>query len=243
LVSESSDNLFPPKELIERFLLKVNADLQDTPFLQYYDTGVIGKLHRMVFRTRYEALHNFLARSSFQPKHVLDIGCGCMLIAFGLLKKYDLEYVGLDILPSDRLRKYAALVRKGTGRDLQVVRASAMSLPFRKDLFDLTLAFDILEHLEKPRNAITELVQISTTNGILAVSIPMEKLFHRVARILGNVMLGRPWRIGQKPSYHYATSDNHRNYRIVKTVHTPFNLAPVSINKVLFSRVPPHKSV
>lgn len=243
--SKSSDDLFPPKELIDKFLLEVNVDLRDTPFWQYYDTGVFGKLHRMVFRARYKALHDFLTRCDFRPRHVLDVGCGCMVIAFGLLTKYDLEYVGLDILPLDKLRKYASLVRKSTGRDLQIVRASAMNLPFRKNLFDLTLAFDILEHLEKPRNAIAELTRTSIANGILVVSIPMEKLFHRIARIFGGVMVGKPWRIGERPDYHYANSDNslesivefiHSNYNIVRIVHTPFNLAPVSINKILFGQ-------
>jgi SAM-dependent methyltransferase len=176
---------------------------------------------------------------------VLDIGCGCMVIAFGLLTKYDLEYVGIDILPSGLLRKYAALVRKGTSKDLQIVRASAMNLPFRRNLFDLTLAFDVLEHLEKPRRAIAEVTQTSITKGLLVVSIPMEKLFHRAARIFGGVMVGKPWRIGDRPDYHYASRESsleiivefiHSKYNIVRIVHTPLNLEPFSINKVLFGQ-------
>jgi SAM-dependent methyltransferase len=183
---------------------------------------------------------------------VLDIGCGGMLIAYGLLKKHNIEYIGLDILPTDKLRQYAAFARKSTGRDLQVIRASAVNLPFRRELFDLALAFDILEHLEKPRNAIAELVQTSAANGILAVSVPMERLFHRIARIFGNVMIGKPWRIWEKRDYHYASRDSslesivefiYGNYNVVKIVHTPFNLAPISINKVLFGRLPARKSV
>jgi methylase of polypeptide subunit release factors len=91
---------------------------KEIPFWQYYDTGFVGKLHRWIFRARHKALHTALSKIGVKPKHTLDIGCGCTLLGFGLLTKFDLEYVGLDILPSSKLRKYAELISESAGKKL-----------------------------------------------------------------------------------------------------------------------------
>jgi SAM-dependent methyltransferase len=167
-----------------------------------------------------------------------------MLLGFGLLTKFDLEYVGLDILPSSKLREYAELISESAGKKLQVVRGSAENLPFREGFFDLITAFDVLEHLENPRHALFELSRIIRRDGLFVVSLPLENRLHRLARIFGGALIGKPWRIGKSPDYHYASEVSSygemvkcldENFIVFKCIYTPIGFASlININGILF---------
>ena len=185
-----------------------------------------------------------LSKLGVKSKHALDIGCGCMLLGFGLLRKFDLEYVGLDILPSSKLQKYAELISESAGKELQVVRGSAEHIPFRGEFFDLITAFDVLEHLENPRVALIECSRIIRKDGLLVVSLPLENRLHRLARIFGGALISKPWRIGKRPSYHYAGEVKSygemvkrlgENFMVFKSIYTPIGFASlINVNGILF---------
>ncbi len=82
----------------------------------------------------------------------MDVGCGEGLLAgLGLS-----DVVGIDI-------------RKGKGVD---VIASAGSLPFRDELFELVFAGEVIEHLPEPGHALRDWVRVMSAGGTMIISTP-----------------------------------------------------------------------
>ena len=126
---------------------------------EYYGEGVLGKIQAWIFRSRIKVLVRFLRKVGLNYRMILDVGCGPMLISYALVSNEASEYIGVDIMSADKLKKYRDVMNNIIGvKKLQVVRASAESLPFRKGIFDFALALDVLEHLSKPREATMEIL-------------------------------------------------------------------------------------
>ncbi len=86
----------------------------------------------------------------------LDVGCGN-----GFLRSLGFpDAIGMDI----RLSRAVT------------VRASAESLPFRDQIFDLVFAGEVLEHLNAPAQALNEWTRVLRTGGSLCLSTPNGRL-------------------------------------------------------------------
>jgi len=128
-----------------------------------------------------------------------------------LVSNKAIEYVGVDIMPADRLKKYRDAMRCVGVKNIEVVRASAELLPFRDGVFCFSL--DVLEHLGKPRYAATEIQRVVRNEGLVAISLPLENLTQRLLRLSFTLMriVGDPILkntkhipITRKPEYHYV---------------------------------------
>jgi SAM-dependent methyltransferase len=113
------------------------------------------------------------------PARVLDVGCGEGIVAerFARLLS-EATILGVD---ADDVRLRIAWERRGLG-NLSFATASAYDLPFGEASFDLVCAFEVLEHLERPRDALAEMARVSRQS--LLVSVPREphwQLSHLVA--------------------------------------------------------------
>lgn len=96
----------------------------------------------------------------------------------------------LDIGASDRWIEprlagsvtYTALDYPATGQDLYKARpdlfGNASSLPFRNNSFDVVILFDVLEHLEKPREALEDIKRVLKTDGTLLLNLPFVYPIH-----------------------------------------------------------------
>ena len=71
--------------------------------------------------------------------------------------------------------------RRREGERLSFRPASAYDLPFEDDSFDLVCALEVLEHLERPQDALAELARVS--RGTMLVSVPREPLW-RISHLL-----------------------------------------------------------
>ena len=85
-------------------------------------------------------LVRFLRKGRLKPKMILDVGCGPIFISYALVNNEATEYIGVDIMSADRLKKYRDAMNNLSIKSLQVIRASAESLPFRKGIFDFALS-------------------------------------------------------------------------------------------------------
>jgi SAM-dependent methyltransferase len=58
---------------------------------------------------------------------------------------------------------------------LDVVQASCTALPFEDNLFDMVCVFDVLEHIENDRRAISELSRVCKPGGMIFITVPAYK--------------------------------------------------------------------
>jgi 2-polyprenyl-6-hydroxyphenyl methylase/3-demethylubiquinone-9 3-methyltransferase len=92
---------------------------------------------------------------------VLDIGCGAGILTNTLSREGHTVY-GIDISSSslEVAKKYDT-----TGR-VSYQQASAYSLPFPNQMFDVVCAMDVLEHVEKPDLLISEASRVLKPGGL-----------------------------------------------------------------------------
>ena len=95
--------------------------------------------------------------------HLLDVGCGTggtldRLRPFGSVVGLDVEALALSFC---RERGHH-----------QLVQASATSLPFADNTFDVVVALDVLEHLPDDRTAAAEIARVLKPGGLLFASVP-----------------------------------------------------------------------
>lgn len=140
--------------------------------------------HTRVFMDRIAEL---LRRSGAQT--VLDAGCGEGFVADHLKAALPhLRITGLDA--SADAVEYA---REHHAHAASYHVGSVYALPFDDDAFDLVLCSEVLEHLDRPDEALAELRRVARRH--VAVTVPLEPVFDALARL--NLRLG----IGGDPGH------------------------------------------
>ncbi|WP_240664371.1 bifunctional 2-polyprenyl-6-hydroxyphenol methylase/3-demethylubiquinol 3-O-methyltransferase UbiG [Methanosarcina sp. MSH10X1] len=105
---------------------------------------------------------------------VIDIGCGEGFI----INCLDLpDVTGVDI------SKNALKLARDRNRNCNLCAGSVYELSFKKDSFDLAIATEILEHLEKPDSALKEIRRVSRDYCLL--SVPNEPYFRTMNFLRG----------------------------------------------------------
>jgi ubiquinone/menaquinone biosynthesis C-methylase UbiE len=105
---------------------------------------------------------------------VIDIGCGEGFI----LNCIDLpDATGVDI------SRNALKLARDKNRNCNLCSGSVYELSFKKDSFDLAIATEVLEHLEKPDSALKEIRRVSRNYCLL--SVPNEPYFRTMNFLRG----------------------------------------------------------
>lgn len=109
-------------------------------------------------------------------RRVLDPACGS---GYGAA---DLAQIATTViatdLSSDAIRHAQASYPLP---NLEFLAADAQALPFRDRSFDLITAFEVIEHLDEPRNLLAEARRLLSPGGLLLVSTP-NKLYYAESR-------------------------------------------------------------
>ena len=184
--------------------------------MQEIDTDRVGRntkyvstnsISRRLIDNYFFALRSLLGRCEFDS--LLEVGCGEGLLLWRVadcLSGKDVTAVDID---TDEL---AIAKRNAPFADLQI--ADAHSLPFSDGQFDLVFCCEVLEHLQDPAKALSELARVSRTYAIL--SVPNEPLWRMLnllrgayVRALGNtpghVNHWSPWSFARFVSEHFDT--------------------------------------
>jgi ubiquinone/menaquinone biosynthesis C-methylase UbiE len=104
-----------------------------------------------------------------QPARLLDVGCGEGVVLRHLDRHLQgVTAIGLDV--------------DGTGlrvaqsqNSVSLVQGSVYALPFASGSFDLVLCCEVLEHVERPGDALAELARVSGNRVLL--SVPHEPIW------------------------------------------------------------------
>jgi SAM-dependent methyltransferase len=151
------------------------------------------------FRGRRAVLWAMLSRAGVPERpQVLDAGCGTgrNLAEFGRLGTAR----GVD--PSPQAIEFCR--RRGLG---EVEAAGIESLPFADATFDLILATDVLEHVERDDVAATELRRVAAPGALLLVTVPAygwlwsqhDDSHHHLRRYTARSLRGRLAAAGWRP--------------------------------------------
>lgn len=138
-------------------------------------------------------LNRFLRRvdeaaASICPASVLDVGCGEGVVTERLARLLaPAEVLGVDADEAHLSEEW----RVRSADNLSFATGSAYDLPFADRSHDLVCAMEVLEHLERPRDALAEMSRVA--GRALLVSVPSEpgwRISHMLAgrnlRSLGN---------------------------------------------------------
>ncbi len=129
--------------------------------------------------------HDCLVRlvSNADPRRVLDAGCG---------EGYTTRFLEPAMVPGgflvgmDRAPRTLRIARRSCP-EMPIFAGSAGDLPLPDGAFDLVIACELLEHLERPRSALQEFRRVS--RGLCLFSVPWEPTW----RIL-NLTRGAYWK-------------------------------------------------
>ena len=136
---------------------------------------------------------------------ILDVGCHDGTLHNDLIKEYSEHNVwGLDII-----------LKKETDR---LFEGSAEQMPFNNNFFDIIIAGELIEHLEKPKKFIKECKRVLKSNGIVIITTPNVKSL--VNRIFKNYHHG-----GHISLFDEQTLKNifeKQDFKVIHFSHLPF---------------------
>jgi SAM-dependent methyltransferase len=124
------------------------------------------ELRHWWFRGRRRLLVNLLrgvAGPNSRPLSILDYGCG----TGGNTSAYRSFGTVVGIEPDSTAVRLAN--RRGGGR---YCRTSGTELPFRDGSFDVVMASDVLEHIERDGKAVSEIARVLRPSGSVILSVP-----------------------------------------------------------------------
>jgi len=185
---------------------------ETTNYLKHTNTNPIQKF---LINNFYQTLVKTVR--PIRPVNILDVGCGEGVTIVKLKQsKIGKTYEGIDN-SEDALRIGKKLY---PGIDIKI--GDIYNLPYKDNSFDLVVCTEVLEHLYRPKKALTELKRISSKYVLL--SVPNEPFF-----MLANFLRGKYLRrFGNHPEHiNQWTHIGFRNFlrrsgfRIV-TARAPF---------------------
>ncbi len=106
-----------------------------------------------------------LTSKELKTKNFLEIGCGLGYFS-NKASKMGAKVTGIDIGP-----KLVAINKKITPKGKFVV-SSASKLLFNDESFDIVLTTEVIEHVDKQKDAIKEMFRVLKTNGVLVITTP-----------------------------------------------------------------------
>ena len=125
---------------------------------------MLPKWHSRYFHTKYA----FSALNKLKGK-VVDIGAGQGGITRALaLSLPDLKFYACDN-DYKKLEVFAGLRER-----IVLRRGDACNLPYKSRYFDAVVMFDVLEHLEDPPKAISEVSRVLKKQGVFHLVVPCE---------------------------------------------------------------------
>jgi ubiquinone/menaquinone biosynthesis C-methylase UbiE len=129
-------------------------------------------------------LNRFLRRvdkaaTELRPASVLDVGCGEGVVTERLAQRLaPAKVLGVDADEAGLQEEW----RARTASNLSFATGSAYELPFADGSFDLVCAIEVLEHLERPQDALEEMRRVA--GRALILSVPNEPGW-RISHLLG----------------------------------------------------------
>ena len=147
-------------------------------------------IYRLLIRRFYLTINDLLSRVFIGNLHILDVGCGEGFVLRYLQREHQsLKFSALDLNPRHvRMTKHLS-------PDVWTIHGNIYNMPIQDDAFDGVLVNEILEHLEDPHRALTEVKRVA--GEYVICSVPDEPFFS-----FGNLIRGAYWTRGGRTPAH-----------------------------------------
>jgi len=134
----------------------------------------------LIERRRAGFIRRLLGKEILQPgARILDVGAGGGILLMELARA-GIRPIGLDIAHLN-LKKISDLIKREAKPSCHLVNGDAYSLPFGSGALDAVIFSEVLEHLEKPRDALSEAARVLKKGGKLVITVPYrEKIVYHL---------------------------------------------------------------
>jgi len=135
-------------------------------------------------RKNYAAILRKVCERNVRSANILDIGCGDGRLCHELQRYVFGLAIGIDLVDEifAARRKY---------REVEYVKADAHYLPFIDDMFGFVVSSCALEHMDEPKQALTEVRRVLDSSGTAIIVVPSPVWhFSNVLEILACLILG-----------------------------------------------------
>ncbi|MBD3261240.1 MAG: methyltransferase domain-containing protein [Candidatus Altiarchaeales archaeon] len=123
-------------------------------FSSYYDENRSNRYFTLINSLEKEYLDSFI-----ENKKVLEVGCGTGIILKEVAGKCCA--FGIDLSKD--------MLVKAKEKNLKVSQATALSLPFKDETFDVTYSFKVLPHIKEVQTAVNEMKRVTKKGGLLVL--------------------------------------------------------------------------
>lgn len=114
---------------------------------------------------------------SLEGKRILDLGCGEMLMTYGLASRGAEHVVGLDVAKLDPDRSLKTLVEGGfpdaaNFRDRVTATVyDGVTMPFPEDHFDIVFCWGVMEHVANVPAVLAEIRRVLKTGSVAFIKV------------------------------------------------------------------------
>jgi len=113
---------------------------------------------------QYRYLDDILSTIELSKKTILDIGCGVVSVLHIIENGCK---IGIDPL----FIRYNKMYGKGIYRDIQGINACGEKLPFKESSFDVVFCSNVLDHVDRPGEVVSEVKRVLRIDGILILTV------------------------------------------------------------------------
>ena len=138
--------------------------------LQEYDALEKVEREHWFYKGKRELVKHWIDATAHLAKgdRIVDAGAGTGELVAELRGKYEMH--GVNVLGIEYIEEARRLARERKGIDL--LSGSILDLPLKDESVKVSLALDVLEHVEDDRLAFSELLRITEQGGIIIINVP-----------------------------------------------------------------------
>ncbi|MEM3714712.1 MAG: phosphotransferase [Nitrososphaeria archaeon] len=166
---------------VQSFLKNLTADYEEDRF------GTMGG--KILSLMEINNILSFLKLSSTQL--ILDLGTGSGRIAREILKKSDMEIVGVDVSKQNVQSAKARALLQGNLQRYHLIVADGQYLPFRKNTFDSIICVRTLKYIKKYGQAISEMRRVLKPRQVLVLDLSSSLGYESILRYITPSMSAR----------------------------------------------------
>lgn len=169
--------------------------------VDYYQYGIENNLLQKSWHmTKLEKVKEFITKS---PTNVLDVGCASGWFIAKIKERFpNANFYGIDIY-KDSI-EYA----KKLYPDIKFERADAHFLPYKDSFFDLVICTEVIEHLDDPRQAMSEIKRVLKKGGRFIIEVDSGSTLFSIVWFFWTKFRGRVWNEAHLHSFNIAKLEN-----------------------------------